>query len=261
MATSGPFDAFITFVLEAIRLIGWPKLLLAVVAPCVAGGVALWLASKVLCRGEKHLAASLTAPLIVPLLGVMVGAVYLTTLLRESPPNENSNSLFLVGVCGAVALVLLFLGLQGGFGTNGLKTALLVIVLLGSVAGTSKGLASFALGDEPAKLALLADQVSGRTAEGPWMVESAAATKRIQIRRAPIEKTQLENKQALLLRVYQGLQAERVKLDVNDAAAVAAFNAKAAAYTTESNAVKAKLVAVQALILEGAAEEPKEAQK
>jgi hypothetical protein len=195
------------------------------------------------------------------LLGVLVGAVYLTTLLRESSPNPNSSSLFLVGVCGAVALVLLFLGLQGGFGTNEWKTALLVVVLLGSVAGVSKVMAGLALGDEPAKLALLADQVSGRTVEGPWLVESAEATKRIKLRRAPAEKIQLENRQALLLRVYQNLQAERAKLDVNDAAAVAAFNAKAATYTTESNAVKAKLAAVQALIAESLAEKLKAALK
>ena len=238
-------------------MVGWSRLLLGLLALVAIGAGALWVASKLLCRGEKHLAASLTAPLMLVLVAAMVGAVYLLTVLREPTTLGDSNTGMMLMASGAIAVVLVFLGVQGGFGTSLPKTIVLTVVLLCSVAGAALGLRGIAFGSEPPPLALLAEQVTGRTTQGPWLVESPEANKRIKVRRAPVEAVQLEMRQTELLRVYQDLQAARAKLDVNDQAAVAAFNARAAAYSAEVSSVRSRLAEARALLAENLAEEMK----
>jgi hypothetical protein len=241
-------DSLLTFVSEAFRLIGWPRLLLGLLSLLLIGALALWLASKIFCRGEKHLAASLTSPVMLALVGTMTGAVYLVTMLRGlSGPDDQNTGVMLVP-CAALALAMIFMGVHGSFGTRWWKSAVLTLVLVGSVAGAAKAAAGLVFSGQPAQLAVLADQVTGRTAEGTWLIQSPEATRRIQMRRAPLEKQQLEKRQGELTQVYANLQTLRSTLDPQDADAVAAFNAKAAAYTAECNSIKARLVEVQALI-------------
>lgn len=258
MATPGLYDSFLTFITEGLRLVGWSRLLLALLALGVIGAAALWGAAKLLCRGEKHLAASLTAPLMLVLVGAMVGSIYALTILRTPTTAGDGDSGTMLMACAGIAAVLIFLGLQGGFGTPAWKTAVLMVVLLGSVGGAAMGLRGVAFGAQPPPLALLADQVAGRTTQGPWLVESPEANKRIKVRRAPIEAVQLEMRQTELMRVYQELQAARAKLDVNDQVAVAAFNTRAAAYSTEVASVRSRLAEARALLAENLALEMKQ---
>ncbi len=252
MATNPLYDSFLTFLSEAFRLLGWQRLLLAFLALLLIGALAVWVTSKLLCRGEKHLGASLTSPLMLALLALMVGAVYLVTMLRSLADPESSNGSGMLIACAALALGLVFIGVQGGFGTRWWKSAILTLVLVGSIAGAGSATAGLAFQGPGAQLDLLAHQVTGRTTEGPWLVQSPEATRRIQLRRAPAERLQIEKRQGELMRVYLDLQATRAKLDVNDAAAVAAFNEKAAAYSAESTSLKTRLAAAQALIVEQA---------
>jgi len=118
MASAGLYDSFLTFLSEGLRIVGWSRLLLGLLALVAIGAGALWFASKLLCRGEKHLAASLTAPLMLVLVAAMVGAVYLLTVLREPTTLGDSNTGMMLMASGAIAVVLVFLGVQGGFGTS-----------------------------------------------------------------------------------------------------------------------------------------------
>lgn len=256
MATSGLYDSFLTFLLEGLRLVGWTRILIALLALVVIGALALWATSKVLCRGEKHLGAAISLPLMLVLIACMVGAIYLVTLLR-TPTSNDFDAGTLLMASGSIAVVLLFLGVQGGFGASLPKSIVLTLVLLGSIGGAAYGLRGVVFGAEPPPLALLVEQVSGRTTQGPWLVESPEANKRIKVRRAPIETVQLEIRQNELLRVYQDLQAARAKLDVNDQAAVAAFNQRAAAYSTEVASVRSRLAEARALLAENSARELK----
>ncbi len=257
MESSFLFQSFTTFVTEAVRLLGLSQILLALAALCAIGGVAVWVVSLVLCRKGGNVMPSITSSLMLALVSAMIGAVYLIQLLKSMMNPEDATPSALLYACTAIGVVLVFIAVQGGFATPAWKSIILAMVLVGSVAGAGRAAASFAFTGKPEQLNLLANQVTGRTSEGPWLVESAEATQRIKVARAPMEKSRIEARQGELLKTYQQLVAMKAQLNVNDAAAVDRFNKFAAVYSGETQALKVKLAEIQAILDEEARKEQK----
>jgi hypothetical protein len=248
MNSSPLVDSISTFFRESLRLVGWPRLALALASLCLVAGIAVWLVSRVICRGQKNLGASLGSALTLTLVAAMIGATYLVIEVSSLYDPEHAPSPMLAYVCLGIGFVLVLIAVHGGFGAQWWKSAILLIVLLGSFAGAGAAVNQFAFAGESNRLTLLARQVAGRTTEGPWLIESPAATKRIERRRLQLEFDELEARQGNLLITYNELQQIRAGLNVNDQAAVEGFNAKAAAYSVENKTVKERHAALQQIL-------------
>lgn len=248
MNSSPLVDSIFTFFREAIRLVGWPRVALALAGLCLVTGLVVWLVSRLICRGQKNLGASLGAALTLTLVAAMVGATYLVIEVSSLYDPGQAPSPILTYACLGIGFVLVLIAVHGGFGAQWWKSAVLLIVLLGTFAGAGAAVNQFAFAGESSRLNLLARQVSGRTTEGPWLIASDAATKRIERRRLRLECDELEARQSQLLVTYNELQQIRAGLNVNDPAAVEVFNARAAAYSTENKNTKERLAALQKIL-------------
>jgi hypothetical protein len=184
----------------------------------------------------------------------MVGAIYVVDLLTSLSSSPDAAPASLGYGCAAIGLVLICLGVHGGFGTPSWKSAFLVLVLLGSVAGTGFAVARMGFHEQSAQLNLLAHQIAGRSTNGPWLIQSPTVTRKIEARRARAlalsERTAIEARQSELMQVYLELQKARTILNVKDAAAVDAFNVRAAAYAAETKSLKERLASLQPLLAE-----------
>ena len=246
------------FVTESLRLVGWLRLLMVVAGLCAVGALATHIVARFLFGDRRSVWASISSAMALALVGFMAAAICTALFLRGTEKSGEMPSAIAGAACMAMASALVFLGVKGGFAASPVKAVLLTMVLVGSVGGTALATAGMAFQGQASQLSLLADQVTGKTDKGPWLIESPTATKRIKIRWARLERLKLETELEDLTHLYASLQAERAHLNSADAAAVAAFNEKAANYAGASQALKTRRAEVEALLAEGDAAARKE---
>lgn len=242
------FESIRTFATEGVRLVGWGRIGLGLGAVAASALVAGWVGARLLARENKPFMSALGASLFLLLIILLVGSVYVAGTIKNLLVSPEDASTSLTFGCTAIAGVLTLMGVHGAFGTPIWKSAVLLVLVVGAAGGAAYVATPMIFPEQPAQLQLLANQVTGRTSEGPWLVESAVATKKIEARRAVSDRDKLLIRQGDLGRVYQELQIARTRLNVKDAAAVNAFNARAAAYATEVQKIKTQLAALQIVI-------------
>lgn len=245
---SSLFEPFATFVTESVRLLGWPRLLLSIAALCVVGSLAVWGVACVLCRGQRNIGAALSSPLMVLMICALAGSVLLITWLRQLLESAAPAIGVLGYVCLGICVLLLYVGVQGGFSATWWKAIILTVVLLSVMGGTGAAVAALGYAGQPAQFDLLAKQIAGHATTEPLLVTSPEAKKRIESRRAKVERATLQEYLNSLMGTYTELQTARATLNVNDHAAVLAFNDRAAAYSADTKKTKDRLAELETLL-------------
>lgn len=248
--------AFVSFLKDAVSLLGVDNLIAAGAFVWLATMVVLWGAAKVIDRKESQLGAAFSSGLMVVLTVGVVAVIYLAVLVKGLVATGQPPKLQLFYVCASIAGFLLIISVHGAFGTAWWKSTILLMVLC---AGSGIGLMAgnhMILGGKTARIPLLAAQVAGLQTSVPSLIRSPELKSFAAVRIAKVESKELVIKQNGLMQTYVALQQDRAKLNVKDAAAVVAFNERAANYQKETTAITKRVAEVNAIL---AAEERKEA--